>query len=184
MNFILDILTIGASLIAVAFSGFVFNRQRKNQKFVGTRDFNLSWQAFNQLVVEDEDFQEFEKVLHPYGELTAAEIKRMYFYFLRFNNIYSVFSSTGEMHDPLAISALHTEANVSFKDQEFVRQHVFVRGYDAAFIRQVETLWKKIETTGKTLPAYGSATNRGAVPISINSRKITDFKKLDEKRTS
>ena len=172
MSTFLTYLPIIISAIALIISVVTIYMQLRNRFFTGTRDFNLSWQAFNQVVADDQDFQDFEMVLHPYGELCRVQIKRVYFYFMRFNTAYSAYRNTGEFHSPLAISALHTEANVSFKDREFVRKHVFSRGYDREFCDKFEELWEEIETTGKFLPMHNDVERKYSAPLASNQRPL------------
>lgn len=168
----IDFLTIAIASAAFVFSIFNFWKTRKNQSFVGTRDFNLSWQAFNQLVSNDTDFQDFETALHPYDELSRLEVKRMYFYFLRFNTAYSAFRNGDEFHSPLALSALRTEANVSFKDREFVRKNVFGRGYDKSFSDEFEKMWDEIKSSGQFLAMHGDVKGLYLSPVNSNTRHI------------
>lgn len=171
MTYTFDILAVCFSTAALGFSIYTYNRQKKKQNFLGTRDFNLSWQSYNQVVSNDKDFQEFEQSLHPHGELTRKDVKRMYFYFMRFNTIYSAFRENGEFNSALATSALHTEANVSFKDRHFVRRHVFSRGYDKDFSRKFEAMWQKIKDDQAFLTMYGDEESRNYTSdIDANTR--------------
>lgn len=169
---ILDRITLGIAIAAFLFSLFNFWKTRKNQSFTGTRDFNLSWQSFNSIVAVDLDFQDFEASLHPFAELSRRDVKKMYFYFLRFNTAYSAFRNGDEFFSPLALSAIRTEANVSFKDRAFVRKNVFGRGYDKAFSDEFENMWKQIEASGKFLGMHGDDEGKYLSPLDSNTRPL------------
>lgn len=140
---------------AIAFAAYVHWNQRKLQKHLNTRDFNSAWQGFNQTLVSNDAFVGFERVAHPYGELSEEDVKRLYFYFMRFNVAYSAFIGDKQLRSKLAESALKNEINVSFKDREFIKRHVFRRGYDSDFAEKFIAGWEKIETTGDPLPMRG-----------------------------
>lgn len=152
-----DFFALVVAVISFCFTGYVFLKQRKTQRYSGTAEYNASWQTFNQLVVGDTDFQDFEAELHPYEDLSRKDVKRIYFHFLRFNVAYAAFSgaSEGELEAKLAESSLANLANVSFHDREFIKKHVFARGYNKAFANKFNELWLRIERNGMTLPMQG-----------------------------
>ena len=146
-------------------SVYTFFRQRNSQVFADTKEFNAAWQIFNQTLVGDEDFIRFEQALHPHGELSTEDIKRVYFYFMRFNVAYSAFEGTGELSERLAQSAFNNEANLSFHDRDFITKHVFGRGYDRGFADQFIKKWKEIEQRQKTLPMLDDLNEEFTSPL-------------------
>ena len=83
-------------------------------------------QVFHQTVLGDEDFIRFEQELHPHGDLSRDEVKRVYFYFMRFSVACSAFKGRGELLNRLAQSALNNEANMSFHDRRSSRNMFLV----------------------------------------------------------
>lgn len=169
----LDAGVLLVSALAIAISVYTLNKQSSSEKFNGTRDFNALWQVFNQVLSDTEEFVKFERELHPYGDLSREDVLRMYFYFMRFNTVYASTRNPDQLEGPLAMSALNTEANISYRDRQFVRDHVFGRGYDVAFSQKIEMLWATIQKTGKTLPMHGDEiTERFVREISANKNKL------------
>lgn len=168
----IDYVIFAVAITAFLFSLFNFWKTKKDQNFTGTRDFNHSWQTFNQVVINDVDLQDFEGAFHPFGELSRRDVKKMYFYFLRFNNAYSAFRNGDEFHSPLALSAIRTEANVSFKDRLFVRKNVFGRGYDKDFSEEFEKMWKQIKTSENFLAMHGDDEGKYLSPLNSNTRAL------------
>lgn len=153
----METVTAVCASIAVVISAWVFYRQSRLQRHVETRAYNEAWQLYNQTALQDEQLLSIERELHPYSNMTTGDTRRMFLYFMRFNVIYGVFSGSGEIHRPLATSAFRNEANVSYSDREFIRKHVFPRGYDVSFTEALEELWKKIEKSKKLLPMLRSS---------------------------
>ena len=163
---ILKFISIGLSVLAIIVSGVTYNRQRKLHKYTATNDFNSKWQTFNQSLLADPVFIEFERNLHPFGKLSENEIKKLYFYFMRWNVVYSAFQS-GDLSKGLAQSSLNNEANISFHDRKFIYDHVFGRGYDRNFTKMFEEKWKEIEKNGETLPMEGD--NEKSFVVKMNN---------------
>lgn len=160
-----DALALFIALVALAISFFNFLRQQGNQRFIGTQTFNSSWQSFNQVLVGDDQFIEFESQFHPFGKLTHDEVKKLYYYFMRFNVAYAAFQGRDHFHRKLASSSLRNEANLTFRDRNFIREHVFGRGYDKGFSDQFEENWKLIEDSGKTLSMDGDVDGKYVVDL-------------------
>lgn len=165
------------SLIAIGLSGYTFWKQRATQVFSGSRDFNSSWQTFNQTLINDNQLIDFERELHPCGELSRDQMKRVYFYFMRLNVAYSAYSGTGELNESLANSALNNEANLSFPDRKFIRTHVFGRGYDKDFADQFEARWGDIKKSNQYLAMEGDEQRKYAPQAKgvLNSRRVVTY---------
>jgi hypothetical protein len=146
------------SFIAVGISLWVVWKGNKKDRNEGTYNFNQSWQTFNHLVVSEKTFLEIECALHPHGDLTLEEMKRVYFWFLRFNVSYMAHreSTHQSMRKALAKSALNNEANLSYPDRKFIKTHVFTRGYDSDFTKKFCDLWDEIEDNNQVLSMRGA----------------------------
>ena len=129
---------------------------------------------FNQALLNDPELLEFEIELHPFGKLTKREMKKVYFYFLRWNVAYSAYTGKGEMLDRLALSALNNEANISFPDREFIKQHVFGRGYNREFTAEFEKKWEMIEKTGKSLAMKGDKSKQYTIALEPEPVDLTN----------
>ena len=144
---------IAISAIALGLTVFNLLRSRSHRNDEGTKGYNASWQVFNQSFLNDPDLIEIECELHPFGKLTHTEMKRVYFWFLRFNVTYSAYRSTHRkfMSTKLAQSSLANEANLSYRDQDFIKKHVFVRGYDKGYTDSIIDLWEQIDKRNKNI---------------------------------
>lgn len=176
-----EILTLLFASAALALSIYTFIRQRRSQVFSGTKDFNSAWQLFNQTLVGDKEFLAFERELHPHGDLSEEDIKRIYFYFMRFNVAYSAFKGSGELSMRLAQSALNNEANLSFHDREFIKKHVFGRGYDRGFADKFIKKWAEIEVRQRTLPMLDDNEEEFTSPLRLAPKRLPKVAAAPEK---
>ena len=152
------------SLSALGLATFSLYKQHKSQSLNVTNNYNKSWQVFNSLLIQDESLIEIERGIHPHGEVSKQDIKRIYYYFLRFNVAYGAFTGTGEMNSRLAESSLNNEANCTYADQIFIRENVFGRGYNEEFSNEFERRWKIITKTKQYLPMLGDQKLRKYAP--------------------
>lgn len=156
--------TLNTAIILIMLLVFLNDRRRSRNE--GTSNFQSSMQIFNQAVLNDDDFIKYDCQLHPFGDLSEPEIKKIYFWFLAFNISYAAAQASKHksMRSKLAKSSLTNIANLSFSDRDFIKKHVFTRGYDNKFVQKFEKLWLKIDTNNRTLPMAGASKDSGVEP--------------------
>ena len=161
MEWILNWLTPALATAAIGLSIFTYLRQRQSQRFNNTHQFNQAWYQFNQAVIEFSELLDFEIERHPHGHLEPHQMKLVYFYHMRFSIVYAAFKNQGELDDDHLQSAFHNEANISYRDRQFIIDNVFGRGYDVSFSNKFIDAWKKIDQRkGKSLPMLGDVSER------------------------
>ncbi|MEL7184667.1 MAG: hypothetical protein AAGK57_13590, partial [Pseudomonadota bacterium] len=104
------------------------------------------WSQLNDAILEVEEYQKFEQDMHPHGDLTADDVKKLYFYFNILNkarlSLFMVWNDDVDVK--LGNTNLNLVANLLYKDRQFVRDHAFPRGY-VHLPGEIELRWAKIE---------------------------------------
>jgi len=131
----------------------LYRWQRESSKIDTVRKLHDDLSSYTKLVLENEDLQELEAKNHRGGTLTKGEVVKMYRYFLLFNSSYSIFEAGSR--NAIRSEAYHAEmnnvANMTYEEREFIKKHVFPRGYENGFRGCILDLWKQIDLSG-TLP--------------------------------
>lgn len=156
--------TLNTAIILIMLLVFLNDRRRSRNE--GTSNFQSSMQIFNQAVLNDDEFIKYDCQLHPFGDLSEQEIKKVYFWFLAFNISYAAAQASKHksMRSKLAKSSLTNIANLSFGDRNFIEKHVFTRGYDNEFVLGFKKQWREIDKNNRTLPMVGAPKDSGVEP--------------------
>ncbi|MFK0273259.1 hypothetical protein ACIQUG_06270 [Ensifer sp. NPDC090286] len=154
----LEVLANVAEIVAagatVAISWFIFDYTRKREIFESSAQIQTEWQIHNQIIMSDNYLLEMEADMHPFGEISSEQTKRMYSYFLKLNLAFNSWSGSAlHVDEKLATSTVNNTINILYSDREFIKSHVFPRGYPRSFTRMIEDKWTEMETGGgKPLP--------------------------------
>ncbi|MDX1039516.1 hypothetical protein GOL69_19880 [Sinorhizobium medicae] len=149
-----DIAEIIGAGATVVLTFIIFDYTKKRELFESTAQIQTEWQVHNQIILSDTDLLAMETEMHPFGQITSAETKRMYAYFLKLNLAFNSWVGQSlHVDEKLATSTINNTINCLYSDRAFIRTHVFPRGYPHGFTQMIEEKWKQIEARGgKPLP--------------------------------
>jgi len=101
----------------------------------------------NNTVLSDNDLLKIEAENHPFGVVNEADMKRIYHYFNWLNVSVYIYNAhkIGIADKELRDTRLRNHALITFRDREFIRIHVFPRGYGDDFVRVFESHWNALE---------------------------------------
>jgi len=147
---IASVLLLGVS---VTVGIFVYKWQRESSKISCIQKLHDDLRFYNQLVLENDDLQDMEVKLHRWGTITKDEVKKMYYYFILFNVTYNSYEAAnrGAINKLVYESQVNNVANTTYDEREFIKKHVFPRGYENGFRKIILSKWELIDSTG-TLP--------------------------------
>jgi uncharacterized membrane protein len=136
--------------ISVIVAVSVYRWQRHKEKIDTARRLAEDLRHYNELVLKNEDLQEIAAASHRWGHLDKKDVVRMYRYFVLFNVALSLFEAKGKKAVNTATyeAQMNTFANTTFADKDFVKQHVFPRGYTKEFRKEIGDRWLLIDRDG------------------------------------
>ena len=114
---------------------------------------NDDLRAYNLLVLENDFLQDMETNNHRWGKLEKHDVKKMYSYFILFNVSYNLYDaySNNSIDEDVYKAQLDNTANTTYRERDFILQHVFPRGYKKSFCGEIESRWKNISESGTLL---------------------------------
>ena len=129
---------------------FLYLWQRQAARIESIRKMQDNYRYYNQLVLDNPDLLEYERLNHKWGNLSSDEVKKMYRLFIKINMYYSNYDAglRKAMGKTAWESHLNNLANTTFGDREFIKQHIFPRGYENAFRAEVLKRWEAIDKQG------------------------------------
>ncbi|MEE9337489.1 MAG: hypothetical protein V3U87_05370, partial [Methylococcaceae bacterium] len=142
--------TILILCISVIIAFLLYRWQRESSKIDTVRKLHDDLSSYTRLVLENEDLQELEAKNHRWGALSKEEVVKMYRYFLLFNSSYSVFEARNKnaIRLEMYLSEMNNVANMTYEEREFIKKHVFPRGYENGFRKCILDLWAEIDKSG------------------------------------
>ncbi|TPM39366.1 MULTISPECIES: hypothetical protein [unclassified Mesorhizobium] len=146
---------IGALIGAVgtiALTWLVFRFSQKQEAQKSTEDVQNWWQTHNSVVLSNPRLLSLEKRLHPFGDLTDEEVRRLYIHFMTLNVCYNAWANRDQIDRSLSESTIDNSVNRLFLDRDFVVQHVLPRGYPKDFAEEILRRLGLRESTAKPLP--------------------------------
>ena len=147
-----DVMDVVGAVATVALAYVAYAYTKKREAFEATSQVQAEWQQANQLALNSRDILAIEIAGHPYGELSQAEARKMYWYFVKLNIAFNSWVGRRSYIDrETAQSTINTVINSTFNDREFIRIHVLPRGYSRAFAQEIEAGWAKIGQTGQMI---------------------------------
>ena len=147
--------TVFILCISATIAFLLYRWQRESAKIDTIRKLHSDLLAFTQLVLANDDLQEMEAKNHRWGTLTKKEVVKMYRYFILFNSSYHIYEagSRNAIRSEAYHSELNNVANITYEEREFIKQHVFPRGYENGFRKCIVSLWERIDQSGTLPPA-------------------------------
>lgn len=133
--------------VALAIIVIIINRNYEKQKI--DHDMQHWWHTHNSSVLSDPDLLEIEAKLHPYGDITAEDVKRMYLHFMKLNIALNCWSSSSLADNEIKEETIHNCVETTFKDKDFVIEHVLRRGYPRDFSEEIKHRYEKKEQLKK-----------------------------------
>jgi hypothetical protein len=150
---IVNILLVGVSTSVAV---YVYRWHRESAKVETIRRLSEDLRHYNELVLSNEDLQELATENHPWGKLQKDDIRRMYRYFTYLNIAVNMFEARarGAVDMNKYESHINNTANLTFKDREFIKQHVLPCGYAKVFREELLYRWERIDRGGSLGPVY------------------------------
>ncbi len=148
---IIDWISLGINALGagatLALAILVFNWTRKSERNSVTRSAQSDWRDYNLAVLADEELQRLEAENHLHDGLTSLEVKKMCIYFIKLNVPYNMWIA---QKSDLITNAdvdreISNQAALLFDDRDFIKKHIFPRGYDDAFCDLFHAKWKTRE---------------------------------------
>ena len=136
--------------ISTGVAYFVYRWHRESSLVINHRQIQEDLRHYNFLVLENKDLQKLEGQRHRWGKLDEDDVVKMYHYFIMLNISYSAYECMKRkaISKPVYESKINNTANLTFIDREFILQHVFPRGYENGFKKEITDRWRKIENSG------------------------------------
>jgi hypothetical protein len=134
---------------------YVYKWHREVARLETSSRFQEALRSYNELVLENDEMQDLTIQTHPWGSLEKTEVVRMYRYFLWLNISVALYDAKirNAVDKPTYESHINNTANLTFKDREFIKQHVLPRGYPKAFREELMRRWNQIDKGGSLGPA-------------------------------
>ncbi len=107
------------------------------------RNFNESWQFFNELAIREDNIETYRHVWFPEGDKTT--IKRRLLFFIVLNNLHNAYSGNvhGIFSDEFWRSSAEDQARVLSPYREEVENLLDNYGYEPSFVRIFKDFLKK-----------------------------------------
>jgi hypothetical protein len=147
-----DVAEIASAAATVILAWLVYQFSRKQEIDKSTGDIQKEWQNHNAVVLGHPELIAMEGKLHPNGQLTDEQVRRMYLHFMTLNVCYNSWANGDEVDRELAQSTINNSVNRMYSDREFVFAHVLPRGYPLKFTAEIRRRMDIIEKTGSLLP--------------------------------
>ncbi len=149
---IAEIITSVATVLILGTSATVavmlYKWHRDTAKISNNRLLNENLRHYNELMISNEQLQDLDIKRHRWGNLEKDELIMMYQYFIYLNLTQSAFKARKALDNEVFESQLNNAANLTYKDREFINQHVFPRGYSGGFQSELKKRWEKIYKDG------------------------------------
>ena len=120
---------IAVAAIYIAYIGYSLRERQHHAQTI--RFIFEGWGEFNDVILKSEEYREFETKMHPHGDVSANEIRKMYYYFGILNKARTTLFLVwmDDIDIALGNADINLIANLLYRDREFIRTHVFPRGY-------------------------------------------------------
>lgn len=120
----------------------LINRRHEKQKI--DHEMQNWWQSRNETVILDPHLLNIEAKLHPYEDLSAEDIKRMYLHFMTLNIALNSWSSK-YLGDRYIINATILSCiNITYMDRDFIIKNILTRGHPEDFVNEITFGYGKI----------------------------------------
>ncbi|CAN7149055.1 hypothetical protein [Devosia sp. LjRoot3] len=147
-----DVMEIVGAIATVVLAYVVYAYTKKREAFEATSQVQTEWQHANELALTNPEILSIEIAGHPHGELSEADARKMYWYFVKMNIAFNSWvGRLAYIDQATAQSTIDTVINSTFRDRDFIRTHVLPRGYSKTFAREIEAGWTKIDRSGQMI---------------------------------
>lgn len=146
-----EIVTNIAIFIALTTSAIVaillYKWHQRSARITNNRLLNEDMRHFNELIISNDKLQDLEIERHTWGNLEKDQIITMYQYFILLNTTQSAWKAFDRkaLDKELYDSHANNTAKLTHKDRDFITKHVFPRGYNKNFQKEIEKRWETIK---------------------------------------
>jgi len=146
-----------SSIVALISVIFAIYTARSNKKLLLAQERNrqagayyVTWPSTNFALFENDDIADLEMTMHPYGQLSIEQIRRVHYFFEALNRTYAIFHNiqNGEPENDYSVSLINNICNVTYPSRDFIKTHVLPRGYTKSFADFIEEKWRAIDGNG------------------------------------
>ena len=122
----------------------VYRWHRSNAHIEAERRLSEDLRHYNNMILEDEELQDIEVENHPHGNLDRDGVKRMYKHFIRMNISMNLWEARrrNAVSEKRFLTHLNNLAMQTYRDRDFIMQHVLPRGYPEDFRELLLNTWQ------------------------------------------